>query len=118
MGHYAERMCALPLPDAVQRILQQLDTVFGTAKGTARRLYCGAVRVNWAKEPFTRGAYCCLDRSEPVGARTELARPVGEELFFCGEATTRAAVMTAHAAIDSGRRAAREVLSCEPLSKL
>lgn len=43
--------------------------------------------------------------------RTQLAQPVGERLFFAGEATERKTFGTVHGAYISGQRAAREVLA-------
>ena len=116
MGDNATRLCALPVDAAVDGILQQLGTVFcGGGSGSSdaaeepRQAYLGAVRVDWSKEPFTRGAYTCCSVNEPAGARAELAQPVGGRLFFAGEATMPGNPLTAHAAYDSGRRAAAEV---------
>ena len=44
--------------------------------------------------------------------REDLAAPVGAKLFFAGEATNTINFMTAHGAIDSGKRAAGEVIAC------
>jgi hypothetical protein len=116
MGDNATRLCALPLDVAVDGILQQLGMVFcGGGSGgrdaaeEPRWAYLGAVRVDWSKEPFVRGAYTCCSVNEPAGARAELAHPVGGRLFFAGEATMPGNPLTAHAAYDSGRRAAAEV---------
>lgn len=64
----------------------------------------------WQDDPWSRGAYSWV----PVGAMKEqraLAERVGP-LFFAGEATEfRGACGTVHGAIETGRRAAREILA-------
>jgi monoamine oxidase len=64
---------------------------------------------DWQRDPFARGAYSWV----PVGALREqrrLAEPVGP-LFFAGEATHfEGACGTVHGAIETGLRAAREIL--------
>ena len=112
MGDYAARVCAadLTMETVVARILAQLESVFGAPAGTARRQYLGALRVDWANEPYTRGAYSCPTVGEPVGARAELAKGVGGCLYFAGEATNAQSMMTAHAGIEAGHRAAEQLL--------
>lgn len=68
----------------------------------------GGVIVNWAEEGFIRGGY-----SHPSvnaqGAREALARPVGR-IFFAGEATHPGVNPCLQAAIDTGQRAAHQVI--------
>ena len=63
---------------------------------------------HWSKHPFIRGGY-----SSPTvhayGLRHELGRPVGDRLFFAGEATSVTACATVHTAMETGLQAAREV---------
>jgi monoamine oxidase len=65
---------------------------------------------DWRADPFFRGAYSYV----PVGrlpAREVLSKPVGNTLFFAGEATeTNGHGATVHGAIASGRRAATQIL--------
>lgn len=65
-----------------------------------------ATVVRWSADPFAGGSYSYV----PVGAwesdRDTLAAPVGERLFFCGEATVRNYAGTVHGAYLSGLRAA------------
>jgi monoamine oxidase len=65
---------------------------------------------DWQHDPFSRGAYTYVMPGEP-DASAALAAPVGSSLFFAGEAThTGGATGTVHGALESGIRAAREVL--------
>jgi monoamine oxidase len=45
------------------------------------------------------------------GLRSELAAPIGDALFFSGEATNSERPSTVHGALESGLRAALEVRS-------
>jgi len=65
---------------------------------------------NWHDDPFTRGAYAYV----PVNGLDDqriLAEPVGNKLFFAGEATSVGHIGTVHGAIQSGQRAAQEILA-------
>lgn len=68
-----------------------------------------ALFVDWRTDPYSQMAYSYV----PVGAtglRTQLAQPVENVLFFAGEATHMTRPSTVHGAIESGLRAAREVM--------
>ena len=66
---------------------------------------------DWNKDPFATGAYSSVPAGA-TGAQDELAAPVDSTLFFAGEATCSAGHnATMEGAIDSGRRAANELLS-------
>lgn len=64
----------------------------------------------WARDPFARGSY---SHALPgyANKRAVLAAPMDGRLFFAGEATSPHFFSTAHGALDSGERAAREVLA-------
>ena len=68
-----------------------------------------ALITRWAADPFSLGAYSFI----PVGASVDdyqaLASPVGERLFFAGEATHPRYPATVHGAFLSGIRAAEEI---------
>ncbi|MFF3691412.1 FAD-dependent oxidoreductase [Streptomyces sp. NPDC002187] len=69
------------------------------------------LRTSWSVDPFARCSYSYLAPSSlGVRARTMLAAPVGERLYFAGEATSSEAPSTAQGALESGRRAARQVI--------
>jgi monoamine oxidase len=63
---------------------------------------------NWQRDPYSRGAYSYA-RVGGADAGDELAKPVEGTLFFAGEATARV-TGTVEGALESGRRAARQVL--------
>ena len=65
---------------------------------------------DWHDDPFSRGAYSYVP-VDGLPAQQTLAQPLSDKLFFAGEATCTGHVGTVHGAIQSGQRAAREILS-------
>lgn len=63
----------------------------------------------WAHDPHSRGSYSYLAVGSAPKDRRELAKPVGQTLFFAGEATHRDFPATVHGALLSGRLAAQQV---------
>jgi monoamine oxidase len=96
----------------VHRSIETASKLFGETVPLIRKELIGAYHHNWKQDPLTRGAYSFI----PVGAvnaPTILARPELEILFFAGEATNLDHQLgTVHGAIQSGRRAARDILNC------
>jgi monoamine oxidase len=62
---------------------------------------------DWQEDPFSRGAYSYVPVGE-LDAPGQLAEPVGDTLFFAGEATHQTLNGTVAGAIESGYRAAEE----------
>ncbi len=93
---------------AVGQALEEVVALFGNE---LRSAFLGGRRTNWASDPWSLGAYSY----SPVGvgdARARLAAPLANTLFFAGEATlTNGHLATVHGAIESGRRAADEVIA-------
>ena len=65
----------------------------------------------WPVDPWVRGSYSFFPPGVGLDERRALAAPVAGRLFFAGEAThAEGASGTVHGAIESGERAARELL--------
>jgi monoamine oxidase len=96
--------------EVVGRAVAALQTMFGKRCNVAEQLE-GAYYHDWQQDPFARGAYSYVT----VGggnARSLLAAPIANTLFFAGEATdTEGETATVAGALQSGSRAAREVLA-------
>jgi monoamine oxidase len=97
------------------QVMESLHTVFGVFATKPSSLLSYHTH-DWSSDPFTRGAYSYL----PVNgleAQQTLAQSVGgtelgkNVLFFAGETTSVGHVGTVHGAIESGERAALEILS-------
>lgn len=67
-------------------------------------------RSAWSKDPFALGATSFTPVGVPQTVRDALAMPVGDRLFFAGEATDSKAPGTLAGAVGSGVRAAEELL--------
>lgn len=71
----------------------------------------GYLRTNWQNDPFSRGCISSDQIGQQPNDRRILAQPVGERLFFAGEASHPHFYATAHGAYETGVRAAREVMA-------
>lgn len=77
----------------------------------------GGCVFDWEKETYARGGYT-YPSIHAHGARAILAKPLLGRVFFAGEATHPGVNPCMQGAIDTGRRAASEVLSLETQSRL
>jgi monoamine oxidase len=64
----------------------------------------------WAHDPLARGSYSHALPGH-AGDRAILAAPVDQRLFFAGEATSPSFFSTAHGALESGQRAAHQLMA-------
>jgi monoamine oxidase len=107
-GPKAAGLSMSDMPDIVRQALDSLSTVFGGRAQSEFELEAAYLH-NWQTDPFSRGAYSYI----AVGggdARSSLAAPLEDTLFFAGEATdTQGEAATVTGALQSGERAAREV---------
>jgi monoamine oxidase len=110
VGHEATRRAALSDRELVDVTLEELRaTVGGSASvGTT----AGSAIARWVTDPFVLGAYSFPAPGSHPSDRRALAAPEAGRLFFAGEATHFAGEpATVHGAIETGQRAADEVLS-------
>ena len=77
--------------------------------GASTPLPTGSLVQRWHEDPITHGSYSYVPVDSSPDARTALAAPVGERVFFAGEATNRRNPATVHGAYESGLRVADEV---------
>lgn len=112
MGENAEYMSALDA-GAIDVALAELDALFD---GAATANYVDGFIQDWSKEPHIKGAYSFpapnTYTTETDTTRLDLATPVDCKLFFAGEATNNNHPATVHGALESGARAAAEILAC------
>lgn len=86
-------------------ILNDLKSTFGSK--FYKKYFIKAKAIAWSKNPFTLGAYTGAIPGKAKNLRRELRMPVGDRIFFAGEATALA-FSTVHGADRSGKRAATE----------
>jgi monoamine oxidase len=105
-GADAARLDEASEAEAVEEASRQLGDILG--RSLTRRVVAGRF-IAWRREPYTSMGYTSLPMGGR-GMREALAEPAGA-LAFAGEATSLATPATVHGAIESGRRAAGEVLA-------
>ena len=93
--------------DAPLAALRDLEAMFG--RKLESRLQNSRF-VDWAADPYTAMGYSSVPPGG-AGLRGALAAPVGDVLFFAGEATNVERPATVHGALESGYRAAREAMA-------
>ena len=103
------RMTGRGADEIVRQALASLAAIFGK-RVNYRRLLEAVYWHDWQSDPFSSGAYSYAG----VGggqARKQLAKPVEQTLFFAGEATDQEEAAGVGGALNSGRRAAEELLA-------
>ena len=87
-------------------MLNELDELFD---GRASNTYVKSIFQNWNQEPFAKGAY--LTDQENWRLVSELGNPVGDKLFFAGDAYTDGEDWSSvHTAARSGIPAAQRLV--------
>jgi monoamine oxidase len=106
----AEKLSHQATSFVVQRSVQTLGELLGVPAHHLQHRLAGAYFHDWQADPFSRGAYS-YGKVGCSGAQAVLAAPLGDTLFFAGEATdTSGSNGTVHGAIASGYRAAEQIL--------
>ncbi|MFL6246914.1 MAG: flavin monoamine oxidase family protein [Thermoanaerobaculia bacterium] len=96
----------------IDRGLDALSRAWGEPRRRIDSLLAGTFTHDWQRDPFSRCAYSYAAVGGS-GAHDALAKPLRRTLFFAGEATSGDQTGTVAGAIESGRRAARELLKSE-----
>jgi monoamine oxidase len=114
-GPRAARLAGRTHDEIMARLQDSLRAVFGRLRYSAMLEY---VRWHdWQSDPYACGAYSYL-LARGAGARGALARPIDDTLYFAGEACdTDGEAATVGGALQSGVRAAREVLESAARAK-
>lgn len=92
---------------AIDFATEGLVEMFGSGARTA--VVKGSL-TPWASNPWTRGAYAAASPGR-YAARQALARPVGDRIFFAGEALAGGLIQTCGGAFRSGEAAATAVVA-------
>ena len=103
-GDYARGLARQGEAAAVNHALERF---IGIAGGDARKGFKGGVLAGWSEDPFSLGGYAVALPGR-MRAREALARPLGDRLWFAGEATAGNYAMTAGGAYIAGRDAAKQ----------
>ncbi len=106
-GNSATEQIEYDQESLIEDSLSELSQVLGPE---IQDQYLDASLSNWIHDPWTLGSYSYAPLGAS-GARQTLAEPVGQTLFFAGEATnTIGHAATVHGAIETGWRAAKEII--------
>lgn len=110
-GPRASRICKLNDEEVITRAMGSLAGALGISWQDVERQLVRAHFHNWTRDEFSRGAYTYVGVGG-VDAHAVLARPIGDALFFAGEATIGGGFnATMEGAARSGFRAADELLA-------
>ena len=106
MGDYAKKADLMSTEELIEDGLKVLKNVWEDDVGEVQNV----LRTSWLNEPFTKGAYSFpkVDNSEEDFKN--LAEPIDNRLFFCGEHTALEYLGTTHGAFFTGMRAAEELI--------
>jgi monoamine oxidase len=110
-GPKADRVSSLAEPELIEMGLASLGEIFGLPADRIRRELVAARAIDWAKDPFARGAYSyATPRTRE--AQSVLRKPNADGIFFSGEALYAGAEMgTVEAALASGQETAQTILT-------
>jgi monoamine oxidase len=95
--------------DLVRKAIASLEQLFGAGPDVFGQLR-GWYYHDWQRDPHARGAYSYVTAGAQQ-ARTALARPLEDTVYFAGEATDEEQGGTVAGALQSGQRAGREILA-------
>ena len=73
--------------------------------------FSGYIRTNWSKDPFSYGAYSYIAKDSNITDLATLGAPIGESVYFAGEAVSPDYQSTVHAAYESGLSAAQAAIA-------
>ena len=104
-GSYAKALEDWADEKIVAAAMQTLRTIYG-AKVPDPTDYA---ITRWGSDPFAQGAYSFLATHATDEDYDALAEPMGDRLFFAGEATSRQYAATVHGALLSGWREADRI---------
>ncbi|MGL4636779.1 MAG: flavin monoamine oxidase family protein [Beijerinckiaceae bacterium] len=104
-GDYARGLAKQGEAAAVDHALERFLKIAGS---DARKLFKGGRLAGWSEDPHALGSYAVALPGK-MRSRDALARPVGNRIWFAGEATAGVYSMTAGGAYIAGRDAARQV---------
>lgn len=111
-GHAADALLAEGEEAMIERGLDAMARAWLVPRKKIDAQLVGTFHHDWQKDPYTRGAYSYAAVGGS-GSADELAKPIRGTLFFAGEATSSDETGTVAGAIESGKRAAKELLKAK-----
>jgi monoamine oxidase len=109
-GPQAEAHKATSNDILLHQALDALASLFRLSKATIQDQLVSVKVINWAADPFARGAYAYAT-VETKQVRNTISQPEMDTLFFAGEALYDGPwIGTVEAALESGRTVAKQML--------
>lgn len=108
-GERTEAFAGKPESEILDAVLEALGRAAPDVD--LKSMLLSARSVDWGADPLAKGAYSFPAVGGGLAARRRLATPLDRTLFFAGEATDANEYATVHGALNSGERAAKEVLA-------
>src|SRR5205823_8412986 len=96
--------------EILDQAIASLALIFNISFETIRDQLEASYLHDWRHDPFSRGAYSYVPVNG-LDAQKILSQPIDNRLLFAGEATSIGHIGTVHGAIQSGQRAAQEILN-------
>ena len=106
MGDYAKKADLMSTEELTEDGLKVLKNVWEGTVGEVQNV----LKTSWLNDPFTKGAYSFPRVDNSKEDFENLAEPIDNKLFFCGEHTDLEYLATTHGAFFTGIRAAKEVV--------
>ncbi len=108
-GDPAEKLSRLSFKEQTKIALKELAPILGLRRSQLESNLEQAFGHDWSQDSYSRGAYSFV-KVNGKGARKKLGQPIKNTLFFAGEATSEQANGTVEGAIETGERAAKQII--------
>ncbi len=82
-----------------------------SAQSRSDRNLLGYLRTNWSQDPFSYGSYSHLAKGSGEADQKIVAQPIGDQIYFAGEALNPNYQSSVHAGYESGIRTAEQLLA-------
>ena len=105
-GDFSRSLSQIPKSEAIQNIMSDLRSMFGKDIP----LPTATLLTQWHNDPFAYGSYSTFSIDGSIQDCDRLAEPIGDRLFFAGEATYGKYLGTVHGALLSGEREANRIM--------
>lgn len=93
--------------EIIAKFLAELDTIF---EGKASAHYKQHILQNWSKEPYIQGAYSYSFDGDRGDIINKLSEPLGDKVYFAGEALSKTNQAMVQGACESAYRAIQQML--------
>lgn len=106
-GAAAEKMEQISQTEQKENLLLPLREIYGKSFVEPKSI----IMTSWGQDRFAQSAYSYLPRGQQVDIFECLSKPIGNRVFFAGEATSSRNFATVHGAYETGLIAADQVLA-------